>query len=217
MAAVSSRLEDALKADDDALDALFAKLDRDVEASREVFREHGRVFAAAEPERVDADGVVEPRRWHARAPDAAVAAAADADADAAAADAIPSVSADDWAAAEAAAVVRGVAECPICLAALAGAAGAQRREVVLLSCSHVFHAACVQAFESFHVYATPHCAMCRQPYRKRRVGYYEAGGDAGAAAPTVTHGAPHAAAHEGDGDGGVRSPRAAAPLAEHGT
>ena len=36
----------------------------------------------------------------------------------------------------------------------------------ILSCSHVFHADCIEAFERFNIYELLLCPMCRSPYQK---------------------------------------------------
>lgn len=38
---------------------------------------------------------------------------------------------------------------------------------MLLSCSHLFHLKCIQAFEGFSVFEKPQCPVCRAEYRKR--------------------------------------------------
>ena len=41
------------------------------------------------------------------------------------------------------------------------------RETVLLSCTHVFHLKCIQAFENFNVFGKRQCPVCRADYHKR--------------------------------------------------
>ncbi|CAN0135191.1 unnamed protein product, partial [Ectocarpus fasciculatus] len=43
-------------------------------------------------------------------------------------------------------------------------AGRKQRERLLLSCSHVFHKACLKAFEGFNIYEVHLCPVCRQEY-----------------------------------------------------
>ncbi len=38
---------------------------------------------------------------------------------------------------------------------------------VILSCSHVFHKNCIEAFEEFNIYELLLCPLCRNPYQKR--------------------------------------------------
>jgi hypothetical protein len=40
------------------------------------------------------------------------------------------------------------------------------KPVVLLDCSHVFHAACIEAFEQFNIYEVQLCPICRAAYEK---------------------------------------------------
>lgn len=75
----------------------------------------------------------------------------------------PQLSAEDWAGIETTAIVRGTTECPICIQAL----GDGGRETVLLSCTHVFHLKCIQAFENFNVFGKRQCPVCRADYHKR--------------------------------------------------
>jgi hypothetical protein len=62
--------------------------------------------------------------------------------------------------------------CPICLQELAGSAAPvvrehQARSLVLLSCSHVFHAQCLLSFEDFNVDEWRRsCPVCRAAYVK---------------------------------------------------
>ena len=37
---------------------------------------------------------------------------------------------------------------------------------VLLSCSHLFHRACLEAFECFNIYEVCLCPVCRDSYTK---------------------------------------------------
>jgi hypothetical protein len=73
--------------------------------------------------------------------------------------------ATEWEGAEAAAIERACCECPICMGEFT-AGGAAPREKVLLSCSHVFHTKCIEAFEGFNVYECHLCPVCRRAYDK---------------------------------------------------
>ncbi|KDO16491.1 hypothetical protein SPRG_15617 [Saprolegnia parasitica CBS 223.65] len=71
--------------------------------------------------------------------------------------------ASQWTTALAKATARNEAECPICLNAMSAKA------VTLLSCSHVLHAECLVAFESFNIYEVHLCPVCRGHYESRRL------------------------------------------------
>jgi len=80
--------------------------------------------------------------------------------------ALPPVSPLEWAAMESALRKRNDAFCPICMEAFKG-------EEVLLSCSHLFHRACLQIFEKFMARGVRTCPICRTcDYQKKltRVG-----------------------------------------------
>ena len=62
------------------------------------------------------------------------------------------------------AMKRGEHECPICLTNLFGS-----KEVSLLSCSHLFHTACLESFEEFANYTPFACPVCRSTYQKIQV------------------------------------------------
>ncbi|XP_068160044.1 RING finger protein 32 isoform X2 [Antennarius striatus] len=73
---------------------------------------------------------------------------------------------------------RDVKDCPICLTALrspglhtdAGSPNRQhQRRVVLLSCSHLFHQFCLEAFEAFAPESRPSCPLCRSVYHKKLI------------------------------------------------
>lgn len=69
------------------------------------------------------------------------------------------------------AVQRAVSDCPICIMPL-GEEGVHlsnnpSRPTVLLSCSHVFHATCLQAFEEFSLDKHHVCPVCRSLYEKK--------------------------------------------------
>ena len=75
-----------------------------------------------------------------------------------------SLAPDQWVGIRDRAMDRGEHECPICLAPLFGS-----KEVSLLSCSHLFHTACLQSFEEFANYAPFACPVCRSTYQKIQV------------------------------------------------
>ncbi|XP_020568321.1 RING finger protein 32 [Oryzias latipes] len=73
---------------------------------------------------------------------------------------------------------RGVRDCPICLTALwdtsfpraSGiSAHLHPRPTLLLSCSHLFHQFCLEAFEAFIADRRPTCPLCRSPYHKKLI------------------------------------------------
>ena len=65
----------------------------------------------------------------------------------------------DWVRVHAQAQRRDDKECAICLQALGA-----HRETTLLSCSHVFHAMCIQGFEYYDGSHT--CPVCREHYTR---------------------------------------------------
>ena len=72
----------------------------------------------------------------------------------------------DWVAVRDVAMARPVPECPICLGLVTQGDGV--RSGVLLSCSHVFHASCIEAFENFsQSVEDPSCPVCRESYTKQ--------------------------------------------------
>ncbi|KAI6655234.1 hypothetical protein LOD99_2522 [Oopsacas minuta] len=62
------------------------------------------------------------------------------------------------------AMSRGEQECPICLTPLF-----HSKEVVLLSCSHLFHTPCLDSFEQFAIFTPFACPVCRSTYQKIQV------------------------------------------------
>ncbi|XP_067294708.1 RING finger protein 32 [Pseudorasbora parva] len=77
----------------------------------------------------------------------------------------------DWLEAQEKAVQRGVQDCPICLNRLSSDNGSSRedRNVLLLSCSHLFHEPCLHPFEQFCQEVKPKCPLCRSHYAKMLV------------------------------------------------
>ncbi|XP_077124714.1 RING finger protein 32 isoform X1 [Ranitomeya variabilis] len=69
------------------------------------------------------------------------------------------------------AVRQEIVDCPICIMPLSPINEEHRspsnRPTVLLSCSHVFHNACLQAFEEFSLGERLVCPLCRSPYQKK--------------------------------------------------
>nr|XP_020457866.1 RING finger protein 32 [Monopterus albus] len=85
---------------------------------------------------------------------------------------------DDWDRIQSQVIQRGVHDCPICLTALcslslpseAGRSNYQQdRHIVLLSCSHLFHQLCLEAFEAFTEDSRPSCPLCRSFYHKKLI------------------------------------------------
>uniref|UniRef100_A0A8C5HSP8 RING-type domain-containing protein n=1 Tax=Gouania willdenowi TaxID=441366 RepID=A0A8C5HSP8_GOUWI len=84
---------------------------------------------------------------------------------------------DDWERIKSQGIQRGVWECPICLTALSNPdqmatdeSKHRCRRTVLLSCSHLFHQLCLEAFEtfsSFTAHSRPTCPLCRSTYNKK--------------------------------------------------
>jgi hypothetical protein len=68
------------------------------------------------------------------------------------------------------AIARAEPSCPICMSAVSlspPALGSAHRPIALLSCSHVFHQACIQAFEKFNILEACPCPVCRLQYQAR--------------------------------------------------
>ncbi|XP_056869719.1 RING finger protein 32 [Takifugu flavidus] len=84
----------------------------------------------------------------------------------------------DWQRIQSQVIQRDVWDCPICLTALcspglpAEAETSQPprgRRLVLLSCSHLFHQPCLEAFEAFSIQTRPPCPLCRSAYHKKLI------------------------------------------------
>ncbi|KAI4885004.1 hypothetical protein NFI96_025668 [Prochilodus magdalenae] len=77
----------------------------------------------------------------------------------------------EWLEAQEKAIQRDVLDCPICLTPLHSSRDALMpgRRVLLLSCSHLFHEPCLQAFERFCMERTVTCPLCRCHYTTRPV------------------------------------------------
>ncbi|XP_061660955.1 RING finger protein 32 isoform X2 [Syngnathoides biaculeatus] len=82
---------------------------------------------------------------------------------------------DDWERIQTQVTQRGASDCPICLTALCGPGSSgsglhqRRRHSVLLSCSHLFHQVCLNAFEAFTADRVPACPLCRSTYHKKLI------------------------------------------------
>nr|XP_061809765.1 RING finger protein 32-like [Nerophis lumbriciformis] len=86
---------------------------------------------------------------------------------------------DDWERIQSQVSQRGASDCPICLTPLwapeaSGRSSSfnlhqRRRRSVLLSCSHLFHQVCLDAFESFTTDRAPACPLCRSDYHKKLI------------------------------------------------
>ncbi|KAL2085599.1 hypothetical protein ACEWY4_018919 [Coilia grayii] len=81
---------------------------------------------------------------------------------------------ENWEQIEEQAVQRETRDCPICLTSLwpeeprrGTRRGREPRRVLLLSCSHLFHQPCLEAFELFCPETRPTCPLCRAAYSKR--------------------------------------------------
>ncbi|ETW00692.1 hypothetical protein H310_07251 [Aphanomyces invadans] len=64
------------------------------------------------------------------------------------------------------ALVRDEKECPICYNSIDCFT---TKPIALLSCSHVLHADCLHAFETFNIYEVHLCPVCRAKYESRPV------------------------------------------------
>ncbi|CAH2282048.1 RING finger 32 isoform X1 [Pelobates cultripes] len=90
----------------------------------------------------------------------------------------PGISEGEWEKIQIQAVRQEIFDCPICIMPLHHKTDSSRKDdimdqstrpVVLLSCSHVFHFACLQAFEEFTTGDIPICPLCRSFYKKKLV------------------------------------------------
>ncbi|NXS97877.1 RNF32 protein, partial [Jacana jacana] len=87
------------------------------------------------------------------------------------------VSECDWEKIQMQAFRQEILDCPICITPLGptvrpahlspGKSTPFLRQVVLLSCSHLFHHTCFQAFEEFSVGEQHMCPLCRSRYQKK--------------------------------------------------
>ena len=73
----------------------------------------------------------------------------------------------DWERTEEVARARGFGDCPVCLNSMAEGCG---QPLALLSCTHVFHARCLDSFERFSLRPTCVCPVCRAAYARRQLG-----------------------------------------------
>ncbi|XP_060103897.1 RING finger protein 32 isoform X2 [Heteronotia binoei] len=90
----------------------------------------------------------------------------------------PFISEAEWEKIQMQALRQDIGDCPICIMPLSHPTCLQdglpqdghqscSRKTVLLSCSHMFHNACLQAFEEFSLGETPTCPLCRSCYKKK--------------------------------------------------
>jgi hypothetical protein len=70
---------------------------------------------------------------------------------------------DEWRRVKQLAYLRQDQDCPICLHEFTA-----RRELCILTCSHVFHVRCIAAFEAFDIRPHPVCPLCRSEYTRTR-------------------------------------------------
>ncbi|XP_030045772.1 RING finger protein 32 [Microcaecilia unicolor] len=90
---------------------------------------------------------------------------------------VPEISEAEWEKIQIQAVRREIFDCPICIMPLCltnyiqscpgNSTAPCSRQTVLLSCSHVFHHTCLQAFEDFSFGEIHICPLCRSCYQKR--------------------------------------------------
>ena len=156
---VSDRLLAALDERQDSVDSLLAQLDDSVANSRATFDRADAAVARAAAGGGGSD-------WRGLAAEQRSAAAAATTTSAA----LPPLPRTDWAAVMECAVVRAEPSCPICMNRVSldpPSSGATRRPVALLSCSHVFHASCITAFEKFNILDTCQCPVCRERYESK--------------------------------------------------
>ncbi|XP_026536706.1 RING finger protein 32 [Pseudonaja textilis] len=90
----------------------------------------------------------------------------------------PEINEVEWEKIQLQAFRQDIADCPICIMPLMQPAQLQDglsldgyqsrpRQTALLSCSHVFHSTCLQAFEEFSLRERPICPLCRSCYQKK--------------------------------------------------
>ncbi|XP_048367866.1 RING finger protein 32 isoform X1 [Sphaerodactylus townsendi] len=90
----------------------------------------------------------------------------------------PFTSEVEWEKIQMQALRQEIVDCPICIMPLSHPACLHdglpqdshrscSRKTVLLSCSHMFHNSCLQAFEEFSLVETPVCPLCRSGYQKK--------------------------------------------------
>ncbi|XP_042330955.1 RING finger protein 32 isoform X2 [Sceloporus undulatus] len=87
------------------------------------------------------------------------------------------LSEDEWERIQMQAFRQDIVDCPICIMPLShpllqdelsqDSCQTYFRQIVLLSCSHIFHCTCLQAFEEFSLGERPACPLCRSCYQKK--------------------------------------------------
>ncbi|XP_069065347.1 RING finger protein 32 [Pleurodeles waltl] len=89
---------------------------------------------------------------------------------------VPELSEEEWEKIQMKALRQEIFDCPICIMPLCHINNVPRcplpgkmspRQAVLLSCSHVFHRACLEAFEEFSLAEKHICPLCRSCYQKK--------------------------------------------------
>ncbi|NWU70563.1 RNF32 protein, partial [Pterocles burchelli] len=91
------------------------------------------------------------------------------------------ISENDWEKIQMQAFRQEIFDCPICIMPLgptvhparliSGNSNQFSRQTVLLSCSHLFHHTCLQAFEEFSLGEQHSCPLCRSHYQKKILKY----------------------------------------------
>nr|XP_060638565.1 RING finger protein 32 [Anolis sagrei ordinatus] len=89
----------------------------------------------------------------------------------------PHISEVEWEKIQMQAFRQDIVDCPICIMPLGhphlqdelshDSGPSYLRQTVLLSCSHIFHCTCLQAFEEFSLGERPVCPLCRSCYQKK--------------------------------------------------
>ncbi|GAQ90141.1 hypothetical protein KFL_006050035 [Klebsormidium nitens] len=162
----SDRLLLHLEAERDEIDALFAEIDASVRDSKRIYRQAAGLPEPEVPEElqeeprtedVGGDENVEPPG--AGSPERDVLG-----------ESIRTgwIRGSDWDVAVAKAIERGDSDCPICIAPLHRAKGDST--LAWLSCSHVFHADCIAAFEDYKNACAAKAALTEDGGRRNRNG-----------------------------------------------
>ena len=140
---LGNRALEEVEMKEDSIDKLFAQFDQSLALSRQVFQEGGAGGGSQGSSTLTSE-------VHATAA------------------AKRPTTMSEWLAVWETAKARGVTECPICMGdcSFGQEGGTAPSNVSLLSCSHIFHTKCLEAFENFNIYEVCLCPVCRSSYEK---------------------------------------------------